>query len=225
LKALLKKTVFGQGRRAMNIPFGLYAGLKLSIDPSCETGFLLGTYEAETTAWLRQAGRRARSVLDIGAGYGELTAWALRQPEVARVLAYDPKPERWPVFQENLSLNGLSADRRLQAVAGWFLGPEDESRTLQVLAELPEPILLKLDVDGGEEAILRRLHPLLSTKSFLVLVETHSPELDRACLDLLEDSGYSARVLPPAWWRAVLPERRPLAFNRWIAAERTPPRG
>lgn len=204
----------------MTIPFGLYAGLKLSVDPSCETGLLLGTYEAETSAWLRQAGRQARSMLDVGAGYGELTAWALRQPGMERVLAYDPKPERWPVFEENMALNGFAADARLQAVAGWFLGPEDEDETLRLLAGLPGPILLKLDVDGGEEVILRKLQPLLSSASFLVLVETHSPDLDDACRDLLGRAGYATEVVSPAWWRRVLPEQRPLTFNRWITATR-----
>lgn len=219
LKRTLKKLLLGSGRRGRRIPFGLYRGLTLSIDPASEMGLWLGLYEAETTPWLRSAGRRACSLIDVGAGYGEMTAWALRQPRIEKVLAYDSKPQRWMVFRENLAHNALTGDQRLSAVEGWFLGGDDDERSLAAVQALPEPVLLKVDVDGGEEAILRKLQEVLRAKQMFVLLETHSEDLDRACRDLLAQAGYKVGRIAPAWWRRVVKERRPIGFNQWLVAE------
>ncbi len=219
MRGFLKSALLGTGRSGRRIPLGLYSGLTLSLDPSCEMGLWLGTYEAETTPWLRRAGSTARSLVDVGAGYGELTVWGLKQPRMERVLAYDPKPERWPVFRENLALNGLTGDPRLLASEDWFLGADDPAAAERLFAELPEPVLVKIDVDGGEEIILERMRRVLFSRRLLLLVETHSPELDAACHDLLRDDGYRVHRITPAWWRCLVREQRPIGFNQWIVAE------
>lgn len=219
LKRMIKACLLGSGRRARKIPFGLYKGLSLSIDPAVESLFYLGIYECETNPWLREAGRRAASVVDAGAGCGELSMWALRQTNVRTVLAYDSSPARWPIFRENLRLNGFGDDSRLTAVQGMFLGP-DAGPAWQTLGDLPEPVLLKIDVDGGEEAILRNMHDVMRRKACLFLIETHSKELDAACRMLLEEAGYRVSAIDPAWWRCFIPEQRPAEFNRWLVAER-----
>lgn len=221
LKRNLKKLLLGSGRRGRLIPFGLYRGLTLSVDPASEMGLWLGLYEAETTPWLRSAGKLARSLVDVGAGYGEMTVWGLRQPKMEKVLAYDSKPQRWMVFLENLAHNALTGDQRLSPVEGWFLGGEDDESSLAALQSLPEPILLKVDVDGGEEAILRKLHAVLRSKQMLILLETHSEDLDCACRDLLAQAGYKVEAITPAWWRRLIKERRPIGFNQWLVAEKT----
>lgn len=218
MKRILKTLLFGSGRTERHIPFGLYAGLTLSIDSSSEINLWLGTYEAETTPYLRRAGKQARTLIDVGSGNGELTIWGLKQPFMEHVLAYDPKPERWPVFRENLALNNLANDRRLMACEDCFLGDDDSESVVQLFENLPEPILIKIDVDGGEEVILRRMKQVLKNKRLMFLIETHSQELDHACYDLLESAGYAVKRIKPAWWRMLNPERRPLEFNQWLAA-------
>jgi hypothetical protein len=217
VKTFIKKLVLGSGRRAQKVHLGLYKGLTLSIDPSSEFGLWLGTFEAETNAWLRKAGKLAHTFIDVGAGYGELSVWALSQRNMARVLAYDPKPERWPVFQENLKLNKLSEDSRLQTYHELFLSRQDVERTAQHLLSLPSPVFLKIDVDGGEFVILQGLRGLLQKADFFFLIETHSRELDRDCAELLRSCGYRVDPIARAWWRVFVPERRP-AFNQWLAA-------
>lgn len=219
LKKLLKKSLLGTGRRGRRIPFGLYKGLTLSIDPAAESLFYLGLYERETYAWLRRAIARAATVIDAGAGCGELSMWAMRHPQIERVLAYDSSPARWPIFEENRRLNGFEGDARLVGIQGMFLGPESEP-AWQLLGQLPEPILLKIDVDGGEVAILQALHDVLRRKQCLFLIETHSKELDRGCRSLLEQAEYRVSEVNPAWWRCLVPEQRPADFNRWLVAER-----
>jgi len=219
LKNLVKTCLLGKGRRGRTIPFGLYKGLTLSIDPAVETLFYLGLYERETYPWLRRAVQQAATVIDAGAGCGELSMWALRHPNVQRVLAYDPSPARWPIFEENLRLNRFERDARLTAVQGMFLGPGSEP-AWQQLGPLPEPVLLKIDVDGGETAILEALHEVLRRKRCLFLIETHSRQLDADCRSLLEQAEYRVSVVSQAWWRCIAPEQRPAEFNRWLVAER-----
>jgi hypothetical protein len=221
MKKLIKQFVMGQGRRARRMPLGLYCGLTLSIDSGSESLFYFGLYEAETNSWLRRFVRKARTVIDVGAGCGELTAWALSRPGIQRVLAYDSSPSRWPIFRENMRLNDREGDPRLSAVEGMFLGPEGSLDAEQALFnDLPEPILLKIDVDGGEAHILRAMRDLLARKQLLFLIETHSEQLDRECWDILGSAGYERRRIARAWWRLFFPERRPEAFNQWIVAWR-----
>ena len=217
MRALAKSLLLAPGRRPFRIRLGLFRGLRLAIDPACETTLLLGLYEVETAPLLRRSARHMRSMIDVGAGYGEMTAWALRHAMVEKVLAYDPKPERWPVFQTNMELNGVSNDSRLVAVADYFPG---EPGSEDLLLSLPEPVLMKLDVDGAEFAVLHQIRRVLQQRRFQVLVETHSLELDGDCRCFLAELGYHVRTVPQAWWRRWIPERRPIGFNQWLWAER-----
>ncbi len=216
MKGFLKKLCLGEGRRIRKIPFGLFQGLNLSVDPGSETSLWLGLYEAEVTPWLRKAGRKARTVVDVGAGYGELTVWALCQPKVEKVLSYEPDEIRWPVLAENLRANGFSRDARLQLVKD-FLTP---SRARQDLQSLPEPVLLKLDVEGAEREILEILHDLLREKSLLIMVEVHSAAIRQETEARVRACGYRVTSVPRGWWRRLLPERRSLEFNQWFVAEK-----
>lgn len=220
MKTWIKQRILGRGRNPHRIPLGLYRGLTLSIDTGSESLFYFGVYEAETNSVLRRYARQAKSVLDIGAACGELTVWVMRQPGIERVLAYDAAPNRWPVFRENIRLNNLEDDERLTAVEGWFL-PENEApdQAELLLQNLPEPIFMKIDVDGGESGILERLRPVLRGKTCLLLVETHSAELDKDCFHQLQEAGYRCERIAQAWWRKFVPEQRPAEFNQWIAAE------
>jgi len=218
MKSTLKKLLLGSGRRPCRIWTGLFGGLRLSIDPATETTLLLGLYEAETTPFLKRAGRRMRSMIDIGAGYGEMTAWALKQPHTLRVLAFEPGAARWPIFRTNMELNGFADDARLLPVADLFSGNADQAA---MLLSLPEPVLMKLDVDGAEMEVLKSVGSVLRQRNFFLLVETHSVELDCDSRSFLESHGYRVTEISQAWWRTILPERRPTGFNRWLWAERS----
>lgn len=219
MKRTIKRLILGEGRKGRRVPFGLYRGLVLSLDPAVDSSFYFGLYERETFAWLRGAIRQAHSFVDVGTGCGELVVWALAHAHIQRVLAYDPAPHRWDIFRDNLRLNGCNLDPRLLACEDWFLGTNRAEEDVKQLCELPEPILFKIDVDGGEETILRTLSTTVGHKRCLFLIETHSRELDVACGNVLVDVGYSTNQIPQAWWRRFYPENRPLEFNQWLTAE------
>jgi len=217
-KHFIKESIFGPGRRPMKIRLGLYRGLTLWLDPAKELMFYLGLYEAETSKWLSSKGKKIKSLVDVGAGCGELSMWALKHPQVEQVLAYDGSHERWSVFEKNCRDNGFSLDSRLETVKGLFFGLEESHKEFQALKKLPDPILVKIDVDGGELSILHRMKPVLSLRKFFLLIETHSRELDESCFKLLEGMGYQCTRIPQGWWRILVPEQRPTDFNQWIVA-------
>jgi len=220
VKKRIKHLILGEGRKPRRIPLGLYRGLTLSIDAGQESLFYFGLYEAETNPWLRRLTQNAKTFIDVGAGCGELTAWALRIRGMERVLSYDVSPSRWPIFYDNMRLNGLDTDPRLTKVQDFFPSGDQVSAVGALFERLPEPIFMKIDVDGGEEAILSCMSDVLKRKKLSLLVETHSKQLDDACFKILQSAGYNCRRIQFAWWRRIFPERRPEAFNQWIAAWR-----
>jgi hypothetical protein len=116
-----------------------------------------------------------------------------------------------------MELNGYASDPRLSSFEEFF--PGDES-IINLLASLPEPVPLKIDVDGAELDVLRAIRGFLSSRRVFLLLETHSEELDAECGSFLEELGYDVAVVPQAWWRRFIPEQRPIGFNRWLWAER-----
>jgi hypothetical protein len=213
-KSRLKKILLGQGERLRKIPFGLYKNLFLLIDPACETLLWLGLYERETYPWLRKEGRKARTGIDVGAGHGELTLWLLRHRSMKQVYAFEPDAQRWAKFEANLAANPLDPDISLELSHEFFMG----SKAKETVQKAQEPILLKIDIDGGEYDLLRELQEELRNKDVHILLEVHSMELNEKCRVLLEGIDYKVSEIPMAWWRKFIPEQRPLGFNQWLVA-------
>lgn len=220
MKSLIKRLVLGEGRHPHRIPLGLYRGLTLALDPATETNILLGLYEVETTAWLRRAIKTAQILIDVGAGYGELSIWGLSKPWVKNVIAYDSAEARWPMFEENLRLNGFVDDPRFVAKREMFAINQDAGSLQQLFSSVAEPVLLKIDVDGGEVFVLKALREVIANRSLMIFLETHSQDLDEECFAMLRELDFNPVRIKPAGWRRIVRDRRPLAFNQWIVAER-----
>ncbi|MEX0912339.1 MAG: FkbM family methyltransferase, partial [Gemmatimonadota bacterium] len=61
--------------------------------------------------------------------------------------------------------------------------------------ELVRVAFLKIDVEGGEMEVLRGAHTLIRETMPSILVATHGDDLHRAVTELLDELGYSQRVL------------------------------
>ena len=77
-------------------------------------------------------------------------------------------------------------------------------------------------IEGAEVKALGGAAVLLHRLDVRWLIETHSADLERECLDILHLAGYKTRVISPAWWRFFLPEQR-CGHNRWLAAAKDIP--
>jgi hypothetical protein len=120
------------------------------------------------------------------------------------------------MLRDNIALNGAGGI----TISDRYLGTGADQLPLD---ELPvprdRPGFIKIDTDTAEVSILESGRRLLAEARPLLLVETHSAALERDCSALLAGLGYRIEIIPNAWWRAVIPELRPLAHNRWLWAE------
>jgi FkbM family methyltransferase len=136
--------------------------------------------------------RDPQRVVDLGANVGYFGAFALGAWPSARVLAYEPDPANAEIHARAIQLNALGerwALRRAAAAAadgelrfrasGDALSRADEAADLVVPSEDVMPVLagadlLKLDIEGGEWAILA--DPRFATGPPRVVVMEHHPE-------------------------------------------------
>jgi FkbM family methyltransferase len=152
-------------------------------------------------------------ILDLGANVGLFGAWALARWPGAAVEAYEPDPANAAVHRRTVAANpGLrwvlheaaaaAAPGELRFAAGGFAtsGQVDDGanglavRAVDVLPAMAGADLVKIDIEGGEWALLT--DPRLRDAARVLVLEYHprlAPEPDaRACaLALLQRAGYA----------------------------------
>jgi hypothetical protein len=180
----------------------------------------LGLFERETYPWLERLSKGISSAIDVGAARGEYTVYFLRKTGATKVFAFEPDLTCMPALHENLGLNGLGPSERLE-LSTKFLGASVNQNEISLDALAPSirsPCFVKLDVDGGEEQVLNGARNFNNLPGIRWLIETHSPQLEVACDKILQAAGFQTRIIPNARWRIFVPELRPIAHNRWLAA-------
>jgi len=221
LKAVMKRFVIGRpGLVPHAIRRGLLRGLAFHIDAATKSQRVLGLDEAEITSAIRRLTADAGSALDIGANDGWYSLYFASRPNIERVIAFEPCQALMGRVQENFALNDPTFAEKLSCM-NTFVGTTDDENWCtvdSVVNDLPRPILLKIDVDGGELDVLRGGRRLLESGQALLVIETHSKDLEDDCFALLADFGYEVRVVRNAWYRWLIPEARPLIHNRWLVA-------
>jgi hypothetical protein len=192
------------------------------VDTASKSMRLLGLDEAEIAGPIRHMARAARSAIDAGASDGWYTLYFATRPNIEIVHAYEPDPACHTTFQANLELNQsrLHSKVRLHPEPFGNQDPVAGATFDRDLSTLPEPILIKADVEGAELDLLRAARETLCRHRVLLVVETHSADIESECLRLLGACGYRCRIISQAWYRRCIPESRPLPHNRWIVAER-----
>lgn len=200
----------------------MFKGLVLHLDAINSMQIIFGLYERETYAYLRKLSAGIESAVDIGAAEGEFSIYFRKTAGAKKVLAFEPHPENRDTFQTNLRLNGLNTDENLEVIMK-YLGQREgqEWSTLDsFVTTLREPIVVKMDVDGGEVDVLLGADSLLSLSRVRLLIETHSLELESQCKAILEGYGFVTKIIYNAWWRRLIKDQRPIGHNRWIIGYR-----
>ena len=217
----LKETIFGDQPKVRLPPVGLYRGIRMELDLRRQSQLFLGLAELETHSWIRRCGDQVRTVIDVGAGQGELVLYFLKRTKATRVYAFEPMERDRNKLRGNLALNGIAEDSRVH-VSDRFVGSRDEAAFIgldSLLPEIESPAFVKVDVDGAELDVLHSSTRLVESKAARWLVETHSADLEIACLEAFHAAGYRTRIIRNGWYRTVVPETRPIAHNRWLTAE------
>ena len=220
LPALLKAPL-PSGRRVRTIPFGPARGLEFTIDFDRHLRFFLGLYETELAPWLKRFAAPGTVAYDVGAdvGYQALVIARLTQ---APLVAFEPRDDGAAQIVRHAELN-RGRIGPVEVVRG-YVADGSETGTISLddfvaRSPLGAPGLLLVDVDGSEAQVLRGAARMLAVDRPHVLLETHSPALEEACLVLLREAGYSPTIVPNRRWFG---DFRPTEHNRWIAAEGRP---
>jgi hypothetical protein len=215
----LKNLMVSPERKPRRILAGPFRGIVMGLSLQTQAQFYVGLFERETHPWLNRLTQDISTAIDIGVAYGEHTLYFLTKTK-AKVFAFEPDVSCLPFLRENLELNSVDESDRL-VISSRFVGASDteqEVRLDSLAASVRTPCFVKMDVDGAEEEILQGAKSLNSLPGVRWLIETHSKELEDACVGILAASGFQTRIIANAWWRVFIPEMRPSAHNRWLAA-------
>jgi hypothetical protein len=217
--AAVRALIERRSRPQWRIPIGPAAGLRLEFDPHAPLDLWLGLYEHELTPYLRELCRPSTRCFDVGSHDGYY-ALLLARMSGAPVLAFDSDEDSCGRVRRNCDANpglGHLVDVRTAYVA-FERNPEVNAITLDGLVETGEafaPDLIKVDVDRAEASVLSGARRLLVERRPHLVIETHSPELERECGDMLANVGYRPRIVTQ---RRFLAENRPIPHNRWLIA-------
>src|SRR3989338_10205430 len=123
-------------------------------------------------------------VYDVGAGCGEYSI--LCSKNGAECLAFELREDAFKIMHKNIKLNNFGNKIKV------YLEKIDDKNTLDFYFNKTKkaPTLIKIDVEGdelkalyGSIKILKKYHPR-------IILETHSKELERDCLDFLFKFNY-----------------------------------
>jgi hypothetical protein len=220
MKSYLKKLLLPSGRAPRVIRGGLLAGLRVDMDFAHHTQLWLGLQERELNVWFHRLSRGICTAIDVGANEGLYTLYFLARTPAQKVLAFEPEAENLSHIERNLALNQLASDPRFELVNKFVGGAvEGEFTSLDAFSDaIASPCLVKVDIDGGEVALLHGARNLLRRANMRWIIEVHSVDLERECLAILQEASYTTAIIPNAWWRTIFPEMRQIEHNRWLVA-------
>jgi FkbM family methyltransferase len=177
-------------------------------------GCWLGTYERATQVRFAAAARRARVIYDVGANVGFYTLLgATVVGKTGHVAAFEPLPRNVRYLRAHVELNGcahvvivpaavsdvsgrLAFEDAASASMGRLSdtgGVSVESVTIDELTasgRLPDPDLMKIDVEGAELRVLVGAAATIDRARPVMFLSTHSATLHAACGEWLQAKGY-----------------------------------
>ncbi len=210
----LKTLLFGNQAKPFTVLFGPLKGTIFNVNPAEKSQRILGLEELEITPAVRRMIFSSAALVDVGASDGEYSVFAKRLNPQIVVVGCDANPDNEITFRKNVILNHLPANG-IEWISG-FIG-KDHISLDSITDSLPSPIILKIDVDGGEVDVLLSGTKILQKADTRVVLEVHSPALEEQSLTLLRGVGFHCQIVDQAWWRKIVPEQRP-GWNRWIIA-------
>jgi FkbM family methyltransferase len=183
------------------------------------SSFFFGNYEPEQTQLFERYVRPGSVVYDIGAHYGYYSLLSSTLAgDSGTVIAFEPSPANLARLRRHLELNRCVNVRIIEKAISDSEGTAHfETRTgsgvghladdgplevrvtrLDTVAdELPQPDVIKIDVEGAEMGVLEGGLLTLTAAKPVIFLSVHGPELKKRCTEFLERLGYTlSQVLP-----------------------------
>ena len=177
----------------------------------------LGSYEATKQRAFAAEVRPGAVVFDIGAhvGFYSLLAAILSRPG-GRVFAFEPLPSNAANLRHHVALNHVAVEVMEAAVADRDADAQFEAGidsytgslgnqgapvrvvtidSLCTAAKLPQPDMVKIDVEGAEALVLRGARETIRLARPVVFVAVHGTAVRTECLELLQGFGYAPEEL------------------------------
>ncbi len=176
--------------------------------------FIKGTYEPKNVEAIQKTVREDDIAYDVGAHVGYFSV--LMGDIVGsggQVIAFEPRGLNLGYLQRHVSVNNCdnikivskalgdhSGHARLEtrtgSGTGYISDSGDEAVEITSIDELvesgalPPPTFLKIDVEGGEMAVLRGARKVIATQRPRMILATHGDEIDAECRALLREWNY-----------------------------------
>jgi precorrin-6B methylase 2 len=151
---------------------------------------------------------------DVGGQGGYVALMLAKLSKGGRVVSFECDPEAVAVMRETFERNPFPIEA-VQTFVGKIGG--DDRTTLDTVADKTfMPDFIKIDVEGAELEVLQGAYGIFSSRKPSLILETHSMELETACIDLLRGYGYEPRIVDQRRW---FHDHRPIEHNRWLVCE------
>lgn len=126
-------------------------------------------------------------ICDVGAGGGEYSILCAKNG--AECLAFELRKEAYDLMNKNIKLNNF------QNKIKTFLGKIDDKDNLDSYFKEYRvvPSILKIDIEGDEAKVLNGAVVLLKKHPPKIILETHSKDLKKECLDFLFKLNYAIK--------------------------------
>lgn len=221
-RALRSLLVFIPASTVLRIQQGPLRG-KRWVKGAGVNSYWFGTYELPLQRRFLTYLRPGAVVFDIGAHVGYYTLLAATVVgETGQVVAFEPSARNCPFLRRHLKLNQCRnvtvmdvavSDRAgtgnfsegIDSTGGRLSDTADGQVVTTVTIDgavygdgLPAPTIIKIDVEGGEAAVLRGAKRTLTEYHPMIIVATHNRLLRQQCLELLSKFGYIVEPIDAA---------------------------
>lgn len=180
---------------------------------------LEGRYEVDQTQAFVDMIKPGDCVFDVGAHVGWYSLLSARLVgDSGKVLAFEANPRNYWYLDRHIRQNGVAgtveaahlgiADKRgnlyFQGGTGTGTGRLAETGEVRVPAKSIDEIVaernctpthIKIDVEGGEMAVLEGASETLSRHKPVLFLSTHGADIKAQCMDYLAEKGYTFRPM------------------------------
>ncbi|MEQ8688285.1 MAG: FkbM family methyltransferase [Imperialibacter sp.] len=216
LKNLVRKILVGSMKPGVHqIKYGIGAGIQMVIDPASKAQRIYGLDERELFPLFKHYAKHSTVFIDIGASDGYYGLLFKNLNKEGSVYLFDGSAEFLAEQQQNFTLNNLEFASHEAKLVG-ASNTEGMTCVDEYFKEVVGSFFIKIDVEGAELDVLKGALTILKTRKCCLIIETHGVDVEKACLQLLQETGYTMQIIKAAWWRRFVPEARSLDHNRWI---------